>query len=280
MPVIETFSVGPNEFVLLPKQSTWTPRSETLNSDLNLINKRFDPSWLLAENLITNTASGRGLVYFFSILGENCVLRHYYRGGLIAKVSTDKFIFRHLTQTRPYKELSLLAKLHDAGLNVPKPIAARLKHTRFTYTADITTGTIPRAQELDSHILQQALDASVWHEIGATLRQMHDLQACHYDINVKNVLLQQPEPTLKEELLSEKTALVETSEQPSVNSGGEPQIKVYLLDFDGCKIRSGDAWKSANLARFKRSLEKQRAKFSPYHYDEDCWNSVVQGYQS
>lgn len=280
MPVIETFSVGPNEFILLPEQSTWAPRSKTLNDDLNRLCKRFDPSWLLAENLITNTASGRGLVYFFSILGENCVLRHYYRGGLVAKVSTDKFIFRDVTQTRPYQELSLLAKLHDAGLNVPKPLAAKLNHTRFSYTADIITGTIPRAQELHSHILQRALEPSVWHEIGATLRKMHDLQACHYDINVKNVLLQQPDSTLQQELLSGKTPSVETSDQLLAKSGDEPQITVYLLDFDGCKIRSGDAWKSANLARFKRSLEKQRAKFSPYYYDEDCWTSVVQGYQS
>jgi len=280
MPVIETFSVGPNEFILLPEQSTWAPRSETLNDDLSHLCKRFDPSWLLTENLITNTASGRGLVYFFSILGESCVLRHYYRGGLVAKVSTDRFIFRHLRQTRPYRELSLLAKLHEAGLNVPKPLAAKLKHTRFSYTADIITGAIPRAQELHSHILQQALKPSVWHEIGATLRKMHDLQACHYDINVKNVLLQQPDSTLQAELLSESTPTIETSEQPKVNSGDEPQIKVYLLDFDGCKIRGGNAWKSSNLERFKRSLEKQRAKFSPYYYDEDCWNSVVQGYQS
>lgn len=282
MPVIETFPVGPNEFILLPKQSAWAPRSETLNDDLNCLCKRFDPRWLLTENLITNTAAGRGIVYFFSILGENCVLRHYYRGGLIAKLSTDKFIFGHLTQTRPYQELSLLAKLYDAGLNVPRPLAARLHHTLFNYTADIITAAIPRAQELHRHILQSALEPSVWYKIGVTLRQMHDLQACHYDINVKNVLLQQADSTSKDELLNEKSASVETSAEPwgSVKSGDEPQIEVYLLDFDGCKIRSGDAWKPTNLARFKRSLEKQRAKFSPYYYDEDCWNSVVQGYQS
>jgi 3-deoxy-D-manno-octulosonic acid kinase len=280
MPVIETFSVGPNEFILLPQQSTWAPRSETLNDDLNRLGKHFDPSWLLAENVITNTASGRGLVYFFSLSGENCVLRHYYRGGLVAKVSNDKFIFRDLTQTRPYQELSLLATLYDAGLNVPKPLAAKLQHTHFSYTADIITGAIARAQELHSHILQQAIDLSVWYQIGQTLRQMHDLQACHYDINVKNILLQQPESSSEEKLLREKIPSADTSSESSVKSDDEPQIKVYLLDFDGCKIRSGDAWKSANLARFKRSLEKQRAKFSPYYFDEDCWNSVVQGYQS
>ncbi len=280
MPVIETISVGPNEFILLPEQSAWAPCSDTFNDDVNGLCKRFDPSWLLTENLITNTASGRGLVYFFSILGENCVLRHYYRGGLVAKVSTDKFIFRHVTQTRPYQELTLLTKLYEAGLNVPKPIAAKLKRTFFTYSADIITGTIPRTQELHSYILQQALEPSVWHQIGATLRQMHDLQACHYDINVKNVLLQQASPRLKEEPQTAKILPDENYAEPLLEEIDEKSVKVYLLDFDGCKIRSGDAWKNANLARFKRSLDKQRAKISPYYYDEDCWNSVVQGYQS
>jgi 3-deoxy-D-manno-octulosonic acid kinase len=253
MPMIETFPVGLNESILLPKRSPWTPNSDSLSGDLANIQKYFDPSWLIAQNLITQTASGRGLVYFFSALGENCVLRHYYRGGLVAKLSNDKFISKALEQSRPYKELNLLAKLHSAGLNVPKPIAARLKHANFTYTADIITGTIPRAQELHEHILKQPLEHSIWEKIGATLHKMHDLQACHYDINVKNILLQKD---------------------------GEQSKTVYLLDFDGCKIRNGDTWKSANLARFKRSLEKQRTKYSPYCYDDDCWESIERGYRS
>jgi len=253
MPMIETFPVGPNELILLPKRSTWTPHSDSLSSDLANIQKYFEPSWLIAENLITRTASGRGLVYFFSALGENCVLRHYYRGGFVAKLSNDKFISKPLEQSRPYKELNLLAKLHSAGLNVPKPIAARLKNSSFTYTADIITATIPSAQELHEYILKQPLKHLIWERIGATLRQMHDLQACHYDINVKNVLLQED---------------------------GEQSKTIYLLDFDGCKIRDGDTWKSANLGRFKRSLEKQRAKYSPYYYDDDCWESIERGYRS
>ncbi len=253
MTMIEIFPVGLNEFILLPNKSTWTPCPEALSDDLVNIQKRFNPNWLMTENLITETASGRGLVYFFSALGENCVLRHYYRGGLVAKLSNDKFLSKALEQSRPYKELNLLAQLHSAGLNVPKPIAARLKYTRFTYTADIITATIPNAQELHEYILKQPLKHSIWEKVGATLRKMHDLQACHYDINVKNVLLQEDED-------------------------GQHSKTVYLLDFDGCKISNGDTWKSANLARFKRSLEKQRAKYSAYYYDDDCWESIKRGY--
>ncbi|MFQ3206423.1 MAG: 3-deoxy-D-manno-octulosonic acid kinase [Glaciecola sp.] len=252
MPMIETFPVGLNEFILLPKHSTWTPSPE-VSDDLVSIQKCFDPNWLTAENLITKTASGRGFVYFFFALGESCVLRHYYRGGLVAKLSNDKFISKALEQSRPYKELNLLAKLHSAGLKVPKPIAARLKRTSFAYTADIITAAIPNAQELHEYILKQPLKHSIWEKIGATLHKMHDLQACHDDINVKNVLLQ------------------EDAEQSKT---------IYLLDFDGCRIRDGDAWKNANLARFKRSLEKQKARYSPYYYEDDCWESIERGYRS
>ena len=166
MAMIETFPVGLNEFILLPNKTTWTPCPEALSDDLVRIQKCFNPNWLMAENLITETASGRGLVYFFSALGENCVLRHYYRGGLVAKLSNDKFLSKTLEQTRPYKELNLLAQLHSAGLNVPKPIAAKLKHTRFTYTADIITAAIPNAQELHEFILKQPLKHSIWEKWG------------------------------------------------------------------------------------------------------------------
>jgi 3-deoxy-D-manno-octulosonic acid kinase len=284
MSMIETFPMGLNEFILVPKQSTWTPSSDALNDDLLSLQKCFDPSWLMAENLITHTASGRGLVYFFFILGENCVLRHYYRGGLVAKLSNDAFLFKQTQQSRPYKELNLLATLHAAGLNVPKPIAARIKHTSFTYTADVITGTIPRAQELHEYILQQALQQAVWERIGVTLRKMHDLQACHYDINVKNVLLQAPayrqEKTVAREAYNGETSDPLVKAQDNTDNADEQSITIYLLDFDGCAIRNGDKWKRANLVRFKRSLEKQRAKYSPYYYDESCWTSIERGYQS
>jgi 3-deoxy-D-manno-octulosonic acid kinase len=282
--MIETFPMGLNEFILVPKQSSWTPCSDTLNDDLVSIQKCFDFSWLMTEDLITHTASGRGLVYFFFILGENCVLRHYYRGGLVAKLSNDTFLLKQTQQSRPYKELNLLATLHAGGLNVPKPIAARLKSTSFTYTADIITGTIPRAQELHEYILQRTLQQAVWEKIGVTLRKMHDLQACHYDINVKNVLLQTP-PYRQEKTEVSEANNSDTSEplvktQGNTENAGEQNITIYLLDFDGCAIRNGDKWKRANLVRFKRSLEKQRAKYSPYYYDEACWTSIERGYQS
>lgn len=252
MPMIETFPVGVNEYILLPKQGTFSPPCDSKTKDLANIQALFEPDYLLTNNLVSHTASGRGTVYFFEAMREQCVLRHYYRGGLVAKISDDHFIFNDLKSSRPYRELSLLSELYAAGLNVAKPLAARVKRKRTTYTADIITGTIENADELHAHISQQPLDPKQWAKIGVTLRQMHDLQACHYDINVKNVLLQK----------------------------NKTEMQVYLLDFDGCKKRRGERWKYANLMRFKRSLDKQKAKHSPYYFDQTCWAAVITGYNA
>lgn len=266
MPMINIFPIGENEFILLPKNSTWLSESEAQTADLKAIDKLFNPACLEAENIITKTASGRGLVYFFTALDENCVLRHYYRGGLVAKISNDKFIFQHIEKTRPFRELNLLAKLHAAGLMVAKPIAAKITRHGLSYSADIITGTIEHAQELHEHLMQQPLEETSWKEIGACLRKMHNLQACHFDINVKNILLQASIQSL------------ENNDPDNVQSRSEAVINIYLLDFDGCKLRKGEHWKSANLNRFKRSLVKQKAKYSPYYYDETCWRWIEEGY--
>ena len=290
MPVIETFPVGLNEFILLPEQGTWLPNDHAKDEHLAQLQNLFEPTFLASQNLISKTAAGRGLVYFFSAMSENCVLRHYYRGGLVAKISNDKFIYQALEKTRPYKELNLLTTLYAAGLNVPKPLAARISRKGLGYTADIITGTIERAQELHEYILQHTLEPSVWKKIGASLRQMHNLQACHYDINVKNVLLQRldTESSPPTDVLvqgsnthADADLLAMENSMPTQGLTTEnhaPKMLVYLLDFDGCKIRKGEHWKSANLARFKRSLEKQKAKYSPYYYDETCWQAIEAGY--
>lgn len=265
MPLIDKLSRSSNEHLFLPTNSQWIANSIDQENDVATIHKLFEPDWLLSENLVFNTASGRGLVYFFKAFGDNCVLRHYYRGGLIAKLSNDKFFFQKLEKSRPFQELSLLASLHNAGLNVPKPLAARLIQNNFSYTADIITAAIPRAHELHKRLLHQALDQQTWMKIGGILRKMHDLDACHYDINVKNVLLQEPNKELNKEQDS---------------NADNQNFDIFLLDFDACKLRQGESWKRDNLNRFKRSLEKQSSKHASYYYNETNWRWLKEGYSA
>ena len=59
--------------------------------------------------------------------GVNCALRHYYRGGLWGKLNKDRYRFSVLETTRSFAEFHLLQRLYEAGLPVPKPIAARIQ---------------------------------------------------------------------------------------------------------------------------------------------------------
>lgn len=209
----------------------------------------FDPSYLKQQNLINKTARGRGEVYFFTLDNLNVVLRHYYRGGMIAKLIEDRFVFAGIQNTRAYRELAILQYLHTKGVNVPTPISARVHVLGLSYQCDIITEAVERAKELHGLLLSEDVDNATWTNIGHEVQNLHRAQACHYDLNVKNVLITE-------------------------------QGKVVLLDFDSCEIRPGETWKQKNIDRFKRSLLKQASKFEQYHFDESKWQIFLKAYES
>jgi 3-deoxy-D-manno-octulosonic acid kinase len=219
---------------------------------LGLCGKHFNAQFLKQEKLVTRTAQGRGTVYFFSLGKKALVLRHYKRGGLVAKVSNDRFIFSNIANTRCYKELEVLQHLHNEKVNVPLPIAGKVTRKGMFYSADIITEVIPNTIELHEVLQSEALSPGTWKAIGIQIKKMHNSQVCHADINVKNILVdrQASSPT------------------------------IYLLDFDKCKIQKGNEWKKANLARFHRSLLKQTGKFTHYHYHQNDWDELHMAYQN
>lgn len=79
---------------------------------------------------------------------------------------------------------------------------------------------------------------------------MHQAQLCHYDLNVKNILL---------------------SNKESANA-------VHLLDFDKCELRNGHNWKMKNLERLQRSLNKQSEAQINYYFNENDWKTLMAGY--
>lgn len=217
------------------------------SNDAKTIAPYFDAPYLQSNDLITKTASGRGIVYFFNLQENEVVLRHYYRGGLVAKLSRDKFIFAGLPNTRAYREMGILDYLHGAGISVPKPIAARVRLSGLTYQADIICEAIQQARELHELLQDAEVDSKIWRNIGTELAKLHLAQACHDDVNVKNILVKNDH-------------------------------SVVLLDFDGCRKKSGDSWKPSNLARFRRSLEKQQAQQKQYHFSEAQWQIALEAY--
>lgn len=208
----------------------------------------FEPSYLRDNNLIERELKGRGTVYFFKWSERLLALRFYYRGGAVAKISKSSFIYNGLKNTRCYQELSVLSYLKQKGVNVPVPVTAIVKRKGLTYRAAIITEVIQNAEELDSLLQKQSVDNGIWENIGQEIRRMHDAQVCHYDLNVKNILIQ--------------------------------SSKVYLIDFDKCQIKQGDDWKKANLARLERSLNKQQGLQNQYHYQAANFSALLAGYKA
>jgi len=225
----------------------------TFSGETNAVcNDHFEPDYLQQEKLVTRTAQGRGIVYFFTLATNKLVLRHYKRGGFVGKVINDKFIFTGIDNTRCHQELTVLQHLREAGVNVPAPIAGRVEKKGIFYRADIITQAIDNCNELHEILHESVVSDEIWQAIGVEIRKMHNAQVYHGDINVKNVLLNM------------QTGIA----------------KVHLLDFDKCRIKSGDEWKELNLVRFKRSLTKQSSKFANYNYEQRNWDSLESAYQN
>jgi 3-deoxy-D-manno-octulosonic-acid transferase len=54
---------------------------------------------------------------------------------------------------------------------------------------------------------------------------------------------------------------------------------VWLIDFDKCRRREKGNWQQQNLQRLWRSLHKEQAKLTPFHWQNSAWQHVITGYQ-
>ena len=138
-----------------------------------------------------------------------------------------------------------------AGLPVPKPIAARVQKGKFgiCYQADILTEKIENTQDLSLLLQATPLPKEIWTQIGKLIRQLHDQQVCHTDLNVHNILVQQ----------------IKNRKQ------------CWLLDFDKCTVRSGDSWKTDNLNRLHRSFTKE-IKRMKIQFTKQNWADLIEAY--
>jgi len=185
----------------------------------------FDPQSWAARGAIVGEALGRGTTWILQDGARRLVLRHYRRGGLIARLSADRYIWRGEDATRPFRELRLLEALHAAGLPVPPPVAASYRREGLFYRGDILTAFLPGTESLAQRLRRGAVEAGTWQSVGHCLRRFHDFGACHADLNAHNLLLD-----------------------------GDGQV--FVIDFDRGSLRSPGLWRDANLVRLRRSLEK------------------------
>jgi 3-deoxy-D-manno-octulosonic acid kinase len=206
----------------------------------------FDRSYWRERNAIAEETAGRGAVIVVVAGAETWVLRHYHRGGLVARLIDDHYVWLGLERTRAFREWRLLLRLHDAGLPVPNPIAARVVRAGLIYTADIITTYLPDTRRLSAHIADGNVPNDIWTRIGAMLRSFHAQGVDHPDLTAHNILLDA--------------------------RGG-----LFLVDFDNAVVRAPGRWRGAGLARFKRSLRKVALETGT-EFDAAAWQKVERAY--
>lgn len=209
----------------------------------------FDRGWWLAQSKLQESPGGRGGVAFLDTPVGPCVLRHYHRGGWMAPLLGDRYVWNGRARSRGFAEFALLAELARRGLPVPAPIAARYRRRGPYYTADLITRTIDGVQTLAQVIAESRLDATLAKHVGGLVARFHAAGVDHADLNAHNILV-----------------------------AGDG---LWLIDFDRGEIRAtGTAWKLANLARLKRSLLKVGAcDHDEAALDHAIWMPLMRGYE-
>jgi 3-deoxy-D-manno-octulosonic acid kinase len=210
----------------------------------------FDPRALAAAGRITGSATGRGSAWFVAAPRAGAaatVLRHYRRGGLVARLVADRYLWRGADATRSFRELRLLAAIEQLGLPAARGVAARYLRSGATYRADLITLAIPGAQTLAAR-LGAGLAPAPWRRIGATLRAFHDAGVRHADLNAHNVLL-------------------------------DADDGVHLIDFDRGALAAPGAWRARNLERLARSLSKLGG-LGPAPAASPDWAALLEGYRT
>jgi 3-deoxy-D-manno-octulosonic acid kinase len=214
----------------------------------------FDPEYWRARAELVPASRGRGAAWFVGPAQQSWVLRHYRRGGAVARVSSDRYAWAGEARVRSFAEYRLLALLHGRGLPVPAPVGACYRRSGLAYRCDLITQRIEAAQPMSALLLAGALSDTHWRAIGAAIAALHAAGADHPDLNAHNVLI-------------------------------GPDGAIRVIDFDRGRLRRPGgarqpAWASRNLDRLRRSLAKIARESALHRVLPEQWAMLKAGYES
>ncbi|MBD8874011.1 3-deoxy-D-manno-octulosonic acid kinase [Rhodanobacter sp. DHB23] len=214
-----------------------------------------DADWFAPERwrergALRAQAGGRGGVQVIATPAGECVLRHYRRGGMVAKLLGDSYLWRGADATRCFAEFRLLAEIARLGLPGPAAVAARYRRHGLFYRADLITRRIGDALTLAECLAAGRLDAELAREAGTLVARFHRAGIWHADLNAHNVLV--------------------------------APAALYLIDFDRGRLRApAEAWRLANLARLHRSLLKLGAAAQgEAAFRATVWTPLIEAYEA
>jgi 3-deoxy-D-manno-octulosonic acid kinase len=206
----------------------------------------FDPEYWRGRGELKEVSGGRGSAWFITSGARQWVLRHFRRGGFIARWWRDCYVWTGEQRVRAFAEWRLLAVLSQRGLPVPRPVAARYRRRGLTYRCDLITQRIANAEPLSAVLARDALAGDAlaearWRAVGAAVASLHRAGVDHADLNAHNILL-------------------------------DPEGRVSIVDFDRGRLRGPGTWAARNLQRLQRSLLKIG------HFSAEPWGWLMAGY--
>jgi len=214
----------------------------------------FDPEYWRSRAELIPADRGRGAAWFVGPPPQRWVLRHYRRGGAVARISDDGYAWAGEERVRSFVEYRLLALLHRRGLPVPAPVGAHYRRGGFTYRCDLITQRIEAAQPMSALLVAGALSDAHWRAIGEAVAALHGAGADHPDLNAHNILI-------------------------------GPEGAVRVIDFDRGRLRKPGgarppAWALRNLDRLRRSLAKIAGESAMRPVSPEQWAMLEAGYHA
>lgn len=190
---------------------------------------------------------GRAPVFVVNLPGDcgRVVVRHNMRGGWMAKVSKDLFVF----PTRGFRELLASLRLRASGVSTPEVVAYVSYPISWAFRrSDVATREIANGHDLSvalAKVTDHTHRVMVLDAIAKLLRSLTRAGAHHQDLNLKNVLL---------------------------TAGQGPELDAHVLDVDRVRFSSPGSplVAKANLDRLIRSLRKWRDNHElPYSAEDE-----------
>jgi 3-deoxy-D-manno-octulosonic acid kinase len=208
---------------------TLVARAASLAAARSMIEEAGSLQRYAAARGVALDARGRATARRVAAADDAWVVRHYQRGGRVARLLDDRYV--RLGEARPLRELAASTEARRRGIRTPRIEALCIRPAGIIYRADIATRFVASAADLATLLLRGvASDAAVWRAAGALLRDVFAAAVVHPDLNLGNVLIER------------------TADGPVA----------HLLDLDRARVeRHADARRRARmLARFERSRLK------------------------
>lgn len=232
----------------MARKAVHTPLPEgAMLHDADLLGASADPAWLdpahwQGRGGVSRPAGGRGSALRVETPAGAAILRHYRRGGFIARFNRDRYWWQGEAATRPFREFALLQDMRERGLPVPEPLAAGYRRSGPWYRGDLMTREIAGASTLAQRIAATPSDID-WVLAGRTIARFHASGFPHPDLNAHNLLF--------------------------------APDGCHLVDFDrGAPASPAPAWIAANLARLRRSLDKLGAHARVAGFESIHWPAL------